>query len=192
MLSISISSSTPLLKTHHHHPEWWQKWLMGSTWQHCLLMSETQWKTRYSLPHHHQGWVPSQFGLYSCCWMSAPWTQLCSQMKLEGGNDMNHLSIMPVYWWDSTCGSAIHSLYSHYDTSGQGPTLHRHSDRSGNSAVTFSECIGCCIKSNGHHWEEREKQWTKDAMRNSALLQLHTMINLQPSQMKKKTHKFLV
>ena len=101
MLSISISSSTPLLKTHHHHPEWWQKWLMGSAWQHCLLMSETQWKTRYSLPHHHQGWVPSQFGLYSYCWMSAPWTQLCSRMKLEGGNDMNHLSIKPVYWWDS-------------------------------------------------------------------------------------------
>ena len=41
-----------------------------------------------------------------------------------------------------TCGSAIQSLYSHYNISGQGATLHRHTDRSGNSAVTFSEGIG--------------------------------------------------
>ena len=56
----------------------------------------------------------------------------------------------------STCGSAIHSLYSHYNISGQGTaTLHRHTDRSGNSAVSFSEGIGCRIKSNCH-WDGRE------------------------------------
>ena len=55
-----------------------------------------------------------------------------------------------------TCGSAIHSLYSHYNISSREATLHRHTDRSGNSAVSFSGGIGCCIKSNCHHWGEEE------------------------------------
>ena len=72
---------------YYHHPEWWQWWFVGSNWQHCPLSSETQWKTRYSPPHYHQWWVSSQFGLYCHYWMSGPWTQMCSQTKLEGDND---------------------------------------------------------------------------------------------------------
>ena len=55
-----------------------------------------------------------------------------------------------------TCGRVIHSLYSHNNISVQEPTLYRHTDRSENSVISFSEGIVCCIKSNCHHWGGRE------------------------------------
>jgi len=61
--------------------------------------------------------------------------------------------------WTPTCGRVIHSLYSHYHISGQGTTLHWHTDRSGNIVVSFRDPIGCCIKSNRHHWEMENKRY---------------------------------